>query len=300
MNVPHEGFGPAVLRTSPLVTVLASTPDPAAVVQALRSQAPATALVLLESCGPAGRSTRRSLVVLRAVTRMTARGETVTVRATDAAGAGVVDALSAHLPGAHRDDGELRCAVARVPGDPRVDDEVRLRAAGVLDIVRAFAGAIADAAPASGSRPPALPPGAFGALGYELIDHFETLPPRRADPLGEADVDLVLATDLLVVDHLRGTCEVVTRGLPWERQADVLARHRAQVALAKGARPASAAPPGRRPPAPAASDARFLATVHTLQEHIARGDIFQAVPSRRASIASAATPLAVYRALRAS
>ncbi|HLQ38337.1 MAG TPA: anthranilate synthase component I family protein [Planctomycetota bacterium] len=244
--------------------------------------------------GEGGSSGRRSVVTCRSLLRLELRADAAEFRLLDPAAAPLLPLLAQRLPGtAVGTDG----AVVALPharlaeGSP--DDEV-LQAGSVLDAVRVLAGAVADAQPGA-----SLPAGVFGAFGYELIDRFELLGPRAPDPLHEPDASLVLATDLAVFDHRAGTVQVVTRALPWELAS--AARER-MAQLLHALRPGPVAVPATTIAvlAPAAAEPGFLAGVRTLQQHIAAGDVFQAVLSRSVALAARAPALQVYRALAAA
>ncbi len=289
-------FGVPLARTSPLVRDVAPPRDPADVLDALRSRrhGMAPGLVLLESCADAGPSTRLSLVALRALARLRVAGDRALVTALEPDAQPLIEGLRARI-GGRCVDAELRVDLPASRPDDTLDDDARLRAACVLDLVRAFAGALADG-PARGGVP-LLAPGAFGAFAYDLVDRFEHLPPRVGSS-PDADLDLVLVSDLLVIDHARAAAQVITRGLPWETRAMLDARHQAQVALLSdsGARACVARVP--EPVVEPGPDLVFEETVARLRGHVADGDIFQIVPSRTRTLQSAADPLAVYRALR--
>lgn len=290
-------FGEPLARTSPLVSEVAAPRDPADVLDALRGgpDALAPGHLLLESCEGAGPSTRLSLVALRALVRLRVEGDAARFTALDDEALPLLEGLRGRLGGT-LEAATLCVRAADAPPDDALDDEARLRSASVLDLVRALAGSLADG-PSRGARP-RLAPGAFGAFAFDLVDRFERLPPRRAAS-ADADIDLVLVSDLLVVDHAGGTAQVITRGLPWETRTAVDARHRAQRELVVAAAPARA-PLSARPVPPVAEDPTFQATVAQMREHVIAGDVFQVVPSRTRTVASATDPLAVYRALRAA
>lgn len=299
MQHQPTSFGTPLVRTSPLVSEVAAPHDPADVLDALRrgSRALAPGLILLESCAGNGPSTRLSLVGLRALLRLRVAGEEARINALDPAALPLLESLHPRI-GGQLTGGALH-VVRTEPAlalDDALDDDARLRSKSVLDLVRVLAGALADGpAPA---KPPRLAAGVFGAFAYDLVDRFERLPPRRG-ACADADLDLVLVSDLLVVDHARGVAQVITRGLPWETRAAVDARHRDQLGLVRVA-PAAPATGSERPTPPLAADPDFQATVARMREHVAAGDVFQVVPSRTRTLTSAADPLAVYRALRAA
>ncbi len=288
-------FGAPLAVTSLLVTELPQPfADAASVLAAVHGRTIPPGALLLESCGPAGPSTRLSVVVLRALVRLHVVGRCATFASLVPEAVELLDAIGERL-GARRDACGVRVDVPTCHPDPSLDDAARLCAPGVLDLVRVLAGALADG-PANGARP-RLAAGAFGALAFDLVDHFESLP-VLATRSADADIDMVLGADLLVLDHDRGRAQVVTRGLPWETRAAVAARHRGWIDAVRSAAPLPVPAP-LQPPEDVA-DPTFEAIVARLREHVAAGDVFQVVPSRTRTRRSHADPLHVYLALRAA
>jgi anthranilate synthase component 1 len=123
-----------------------------------------------------------------------------------------------------------------------------------------------------------------GVLGYEMVDRFEVIGPRREDPCDDDDLDLVLIG--AAVDYeAGGRVRVVTRGLPWERRADVDARHDELLErLARREKIERGAPPSSPLVlAPGHSDfeaRNYVAAVGAVHEAIAAGDVFQTVLAR--------------------
>ena len=127
-------------------------------------------------------------------------------------------------------------------------------------------------------------------VGYLGYDHIAKLEPTVPLPAAGPDVPeslFVVADTFLRFDHVTGT-------------ADVLYGDPARVAAALAREP-DPVPPAR---AEHAETRRFpdrdehLRRIARVQEHIRRGDVFQAVLSQRAERETSASPLAVYRALR--
>lgn len=160
---------------------------------------------------------------------------------------------------------------------------------------------------------PGLPPlsgGLVGALGWDVVHHWEpTLPRLAPEELGIPEVALCLATDLAVVDHVDGTVWLVANAINFdatdervdEAHADAVARLDAlQAAL--GRRTTTA--PGVLVEAPEpelefrSSRAEFEAAVRLGKEAIREGEVFQVVVSQRLDLDCPADPLDVYRVLR--
>jgi anthranilate synthase component I len=131
---------------------------------------------------------------------------------------------------------------------------------------------------------------ALPVVGYVAYDHVARLEPTvplPPDGHGFPESRLIAAETLLRFDHGAGVAEVLAgepeeiagrleAGIPWHpEQRGVVG-------------------PLRRFP----DQARYEEMVRAVKSHIVAGDVFQAVPSQRAERPTAASPLAVYRALR--
>jgi len=342
---------PSPVRTAVYVTDLPAPPQPIAVLRAMGGSG--ARHVLLESAGaPRDGATppsiRRSILAMRPLLhmetrRVEGRARTVWEALTEDA-APLLARLAALHPGAREP------AVAAVGGRLTLDAEIPTRGSGAgvledgavlrqpsaLDPMRATAGLLRDA---GDSARAALAPGVFGALAYDLVDHFEELPARRPDPVDDPDVGMVLCADFVVWDSAGSRAQVITRGLPWETVDAVRQRHGEQVALVRHAtaetvdwqavvagRPRAARAGPTRGPAdgptneagPRADDragdrvddrardwatdadaALFCARVERFLAAIRDGEIFQGVLSRGLHRATHASSLDIYAALSA-
>jgi anthranilate synthase component 1 len=127
-----------------------------------------------------------------------------------------------------------------------------------------------------------------GYLGYDHVAKLEPTVPLPAEGPAVPESLFVVADTFLRFDHVTGTAEVL-HGDP------------DRVAAALAAEPDPA--PAPAPPRPGATQRypdrdEHLRRVGSVQEHIRRGDVFQAVLSQRAERPTTATPLSVYRSLR--
>jgi anthranilate synthase component 1 len=127
-------------------------------------------------------------------------------------------------------------------------------------------------------------------VGYLGYDHIAKLEPTVPLPAAGPDVPeslFVVADTFLRFDHVTGTADVL-HGDP-ARVAAALAREPDRIATA---------PPGHAETRRFPDRDEHLRRIARVQEHIRRGDVFQAVLSQRAERETSASPLAVYRALR--
>ncbi|HLU44754.1 MAG TPA: anthranilate synthase component I [Natronosporangium sp.] len=188
------------------------------------------------------------------------------------------------------------------------------------DPAEVLAGTVA-ALTARGPAPTGLPPltgGLVGYLGYDLVRRFERLPALAVDDLQLPELGMMLATDLVVLDHFDATVTLVANAvLPpsdaesaaeWE-DAVTAAYHHAvgrldamTTALSRPLPPlvSTLARPGvdrfvSRTPA-----GEFPKAVQAAQEAVRAGECFQVVPSQRFERPTTADPLDIYRVLRAT
>ncbi|HWO89394.1 MAG TPA: chorismate-binding protein [Gemmatimonadales bacterium] len=156
--------------------------------------------------------------------------------------------------------------------------------------------------------------GAVGYLGYDVVRTLERLgdgPPPPADP-ELPDAVFMLADTVVVLDNLLSRALLVANvelehgAGAQERAAAMRAAEQRLEELAGRLRGPSPLDPlawiDDPPPAGGTSsygEARFMADVARLKEHIAAGDIFQGVLSRRVDVPGHTDPLRLYRYLRA-
>ena len=155
---------------------------------------------------------------------------------------------------------------------------------------------------------PALPRFCGGLVGYFGYDTVRYVEKRLAgvvkeDPIGTPDILLLLSDEVAVFDNLRGKIFLIVHVDPrgenaWargqQRLAELLAALRTPVAI-----PQAAALEPRRAASEFSEDA-FVEVVERAKRYIVDGDIMQVVLSQRTSQPFAASPLSLYRALRAT
>ena len=154
---------------------------------------------------------------------------------------------------------------------------------------------------------PGLPRFAGGLVGYFGYDTVRYIEKRLAgapkpDALGTPDILLMLSDRLAVVDNLSGKLYLVVYVDP--REPDAYERGRAQLDVLHAALRQPVAVPPEMPALPSppqsefAEDA-FLEAVDKAKRYISDGDVMQVVLSQRLSHPYPASPLSLYRALRA-
>jgi anthranilate synthase component 1 len=162
---------------------------------------------------------------------------------------------------------------------------------------------------APGMTLPRFSGGAVGYLGYEIAAKFERVPVPERDPLGLPEAVLIFSDALLIFDHVAHRARIVAHA---RLDGDDLAAARADALAQIDAIEAALDSP--IPPEPESSRGQRSASggeqkktgrltferhVALAKEAIAAGDAFQIVLSRRMERPTAASPLAIYRALRA-
>ena len=158
---------------------------------------------------------------------------------------------------------------------------------------------------------PAHPPltgGLVGFIGWDAVRQVEHLPDGPPSDFPCPELALAFVSELIVMDHREGTVVLVASSLSdgvddeatmWadaQRRLDAL-----EVALAQPADPRIAHIDLRAAPAAQhrSTPAEFLASVAKSKDFIRDGDVFQVVISQRFDHELTASPLDVYRVLRA-
>jgi len=145
--------------------------------------------------------------------------------------------------------------------------------------------------------------GLVGCFGYDTVRYIE---PRLAktekkDDIGTPDILLLLSEEIAIVDNLSGKLTLVVYAEPEvpgaykrarKRLNELLARLRAPVVIPEDKRAES------KPAVSAFGQDAFKAAVARAKEYIVEGDIMQVVLAQRMSKPFAASPLALYRAIR--
>ncbi|MBF0462490.1 MAG: anthranilate synthase component I [Magnetococcales bacterium] len=152
--------------------------------------------------------------------------------------------------------------------------------------------------------------GAVGYFGYDMIRAFETIPDHNPHTLGTPDALFMLTDLVLIFDNLLGKLKVVANVFV-EPDAPLDALYQEAVqridAVVQQLHRAVPTEPVQAVATVQESDfqcemskEQFQTAVERAKEYILAGDIFQVVLSQRFSIPFAHSPIALYRALRAS
>ena len=150
--------------------------------------------------------------------------------------------------------------------------------------------------------------GAVGFIAYDVVRYYEPVPPPDSDPLGLPEAVFLFVDTLLVFDHVSHKIKVVshirTDGESVEKAySEAAARiDRLVERLDRPLLVERNMAPLREPDPSYTSNMtqeRYEAMVEQVKEYIYAGDIIQAVPSQRLARPTTASPLDIYRALRA-
>jgi len=146
--------------------------------------------------------------------------------------------------------------------------------------------------------------GLVGCFDYDTVRYVERrlAGSARPDVLHTPDVLLLLSEQLVVVDNLSGKLFLVVYADPAEAGAWQRAQKRLEELLWMLRQPVVVPPEAPNPASPAVpefSEEQFIAAVERAKRYIFDGDIMQVVLSQRMSAPFSASPLSLYRALRA-
>ena len=149
---------------------------------------------------------------------------------------------------------------------------------------------------------PDLPPmasGAFGFIGYDMIQHVEPVSIKARDDLNVPEVLLTIPRVVIIFDHLYQELILVGRVFDGDTSA---AEKRLDAVERKLASPAPINPIKDNAPelefTSNTSKDDYFSMVDTARDYIRAGDIFQVVPSQRLSADFKHRSISFYRALR--
>jgi anthranilate synthase component 1 len=161
---------------------------------------------------------------------------------------------------------------------------------------------------------PRFTSGFVGCLAYDAVRLFEKLPDDNPPEVDIPDLAFLLATDLAVLDHFRGTVTLIAAAINFDASDERVdeAWHEAksrldamQAALANPvgvnvSQAASVPTAGTGSTRSHTTNEEYREAVDRAQKYIREGDAFQIVLSQRYSTPITARALDVYRVLRSS
>ena len=244
--------------------------------------------VLLESADIATKTSRTTIAVLEASTRLTCTGDAVVVEALpraaadgEAALARLRTALGEHVTAdasaSPESPAALTLSIPTAPDDGSLEERARLTARSTIEPLRVLAGAEVDH--------PHLPLVA-GVVAFDYLATFEALPEVAMGANTCPDYLFYDARIILVIDHPTREATLVGASVDAAGLAvrmDALAAAINDFGPAGADRSASAPASAPRPvlhAVPTRSDADYAAVVEAMKEAIAAGEVYQVVPAR--------------------
>ncbi len=165
-----------------------------------------------------------------------------------------------------------------------------------VDALRKFA----EAARAETAEPlPPMASGAFGYVGYDMIQHVEPVSITKPDQLNVPEALLVIPRVMVIFDHIYQELLLIGR-VNGDGEAEVNALLD-EVEDQLESLPSLPPKNGSAQQVDLASNTskdRYFEIVETCRDYITAGDIFQVVPSQRFSAAFKQKSISLYRALR--
>jgi len=158
---------------------------------------------------------------------------------------------------------------------------------------------------------PRLTSGFVGYLAYDIVRQFERLPDGNEAVVDVPDLAFLLATDLAVLDHFRGTVTLIANAInfdatdervdeAWTQAGMRLDAMEADLSSVNRTPVARITDPGSTPVEAHTTHSDYLAAVASAKDYIAAGDAFQIVLSQRYSVPTKASALDIYRVLRSA
>jgi anthranilate synthase component I len=200
--------------------------------------------------------------------------------------------------------GEARWLGTPPPGVPTEGDPIAVLNATVAALTAT------DPAPSEVDLPP-LSGGLVGFLGYDAVRRFEKLPSLAIDDLGQPELGMMLATDLVALDHFEGAAVLVANAILPSAGADdrtvraayhqAIGRLDAMTTALSRPTPPMVSTVERADLGPVLSrtpEGEYPKAVEIAKEAIRAGECFQIVVAQRFERATLADPLDVYRVLR--
>ncbi len=145
--------------------------------------------------------------------------------------------------------------------------------------------------------------GLVGCFGYDTVRYIEPklAKTEKTDALGTPDILLLLSEEIAIVDNLSGKLTLVVYAEPEVPGAYKRARRRLRELLARLREPVDIPAETRaesRAEVSSFGEDAFKDAVRRAKQYIVDGDIMQVVLSQRMSKPYAASPMALYRAIR--
>ncbi len=158
------------------------------------------------------------------------------------------------------------------------------------------------------SELPPLVSGMVGLIGWDIVGEIENIPGSPPKDFVVPDLAMAIFEDLVILDHLESTIKLVSN-IFVSAGSDIDAEYSRAVSRIATMRndllePAVSNLSTIDQNAPIQFEARttkqdFITSIEVAKKHVTRGDVFQVVLSQRFDSSCHASPLEVYRMLRA-
>ncbi|WP_108649864.1 anthranilate synthase component 1 [Dongshaea marina] len=254
--------------------------------------------MLLESAEIDSKAGTQSILLIDACLRVQCMGQEVTLEPLTPNGQAVIDYLSDKLPiEIHQQRAGSRLILSYPPLDNRLDQDSRLKARSVLDLLRSLLNEI---------KCPDNPQALFlgGAFAFDLLASVEPLPEVKESDNNCPDYCFYLAESLLIIDHKRRQSRLMTLVFGGEGSTERYFEASRQLSelisqCQQPTQPLNQTKGLSTEPEVSISceDEAFKQKVETLKQAIVAGEIFQVVPSRCFSI-PCPEPLLAYQELK--
>ena len=268
--------------------------NPTALFHQVCGARPAT--LLLESADIDSKDDLKSLLLVDSALRITAAGDTVTIKALSENGASLLPLLDAALPSGIENERHPDLRILHFPPVSQLlDEDARLCSLSVFDAFRLLQNLV--------NVPEDEREAMFfgGLFAYDLVAGFEDLPETEQGNRCP-DYCFYLAETLLVIDHQKKYTRIQASLFT----PSVSEKNRLGQRIAQLQQQMSEAPPAlpvqrveKMTCEVSQTDDQYGAVVRQMQKAIRAGEIFQVVPSRRFSL-PCPSPLAAYDVLKKS
>lgn len=245
---------------------------------------------------------KMSIIVYDPCLKISGTGTSFCIEALDATGERFLDAILPDVSGIATCARESKSLLTgTIPSVARnIDEMARLKEVTPFHILRILLNKL---------RPVYIPEhlfaGLFGAISYDFVDIFESLPAPAMDPQKEPDYELYYGNTLLIADHEKMKLNIISNALIFKEEDAVPAFleatgiiERIEKLLAEEQRPAPGAMAAPMKIEEEMKRDEFVEVVKRMKEHIAAGDIFQVVPSRTVIVEGVPSPWSIYLTLR--
>jgi anthranilate synthase component 1 len=256
--------------------------------------------ILLESAEIDSKDNLKSLILVDAALRIECQQHRVVVSAVSENGHSLIGFLHTKLKSFTQSFCNKELTLTFVPSDTSLDEDSRLKAPSVFDVLRTIQRSIT----ALRSHPHAVFLG--GAFAYDLLASFENLPAVDKGVNSCPDYVFYLAETLILIDHQAQKTEILGSVFSGDNVAQQYFEKQQRLEIVKhqlndlqnikfDTSTLSKTNNSESTLKVDKSDEQYCKDVVDLQEHILDGDIFQVVPSRSFSLPSPDALLAYKR-----